>query len=140
MTQRWFAPVLGLALAVSIGMARPAAAFRLRLGIPGAHATHSAAVPVSETVTGIIQGQPSGKVYTVKSSKRTNKVDVSGVKARTKAGQYASLKPGTFIRAEGSRSGDTLKATSVTVLNSGGKKGGSKSVAKSAGSKAKKKM
>jgi hypothetical protein len=122
MTKRWMAPVLGLALALSVGTARPAAAFRLKG--PKTAAPSAAPATGTTTVTGIIKGAPAGKVYTVVSGRRSVQVDTSHAQARSK-GRYASLAPGAFIRATGSMNGTTLNATSVEVLRpaGGGKKG-----------------
>ena len=117
--KRWIAPALGLALAFSVGLARPAAAFRLKGAKPAAN---SAMHAVGSTVTGIVKGAPAGKVYTVVSGKRVAKVDASHARVRMK-GKFASasaLAPGAFVRVQGSMNGDTLNAATVDVLRPAG--------------------
>ena len=71
MNKRWTASLLGTALALSVGLARPAAAFRLRPSKSAPGATKTATTEIQSTVTGIIKGAPAGKVYTVVSGKRS---------------------------------------------------------------------
>jgi hypothetical protein len=124
MTKRWIAPVFGLALALSVGTTRPAAAFKLKGPKPAAPGATQAAG--TTTVTGIIKGAPTGKTYTVVSGKRTAQVDTSHAQVRSK-GKFASLAPGAFIRATGTMNGATLNATSVEVIRPAG--GGKKAAA-----------
>ena len=120
MTKRWIAPVLGLALALSVGLARPAAALRLKGTKPAAKsAPHAVGMT---TVTGIIKGAPAGKTYTVVSGKRSTSVDTSHARIRSK-GKFASpsaLAPGAFVRAEGTLSGTTLDAKTVDIIRPAG--------------------
>lgn len=139
MTKRWIAPALGLALALSVGMAPPAAAFRLKGMKPAAKSAAHAAV--STTVTGIIKGAPAGTTYTVVSGRSSKTVDTSSARIRMK-GKFvspAALTPGTFVRATGTLNGATLNATSVDILRPAGgakKAAGGKKMA--GGKKAKK--
>lgn len=119
MTKRWIAPALGLALALSMGMTRPAAALRLRAMKPAAKAAAHAG---SATVTGMIKGAPAGKTYTIVSGRSSKLVDVGHARIRSK-GKFASpaaLTPGSFIRATGAMSGTTLEASSVDILRPAG--------------------
>jgi len=134
MNKRWTASLLGTALALSVGLARPAAAFRLRPSKSAPGATKTATTEIQSTVTGIIKGAPAGKVYTVVSGKRSMAVDASKATVRNK-GKFASpndLTPGTFIRAQGTLNGTTLAAKSVEIVRAagGGKKGGGKKAGK----------
>jgi hypothetical protein len=133
MNKRWTAPVLGLTLALSVGMARPVAAFRLRMPKMGG-ATKTATMEVQSTASGIIKGAPAGKTYTVVSGKRSTSVDASKATIRYK-GKFASasaLAPGTFVRAQGTLNGTTLQAKTVEIVRpaGGNKKGGSKKASK----------
>src|SRR5712691_7112525 len=99
MIRRWTVSALGMALALSVGMARPAVAFKLRPSKSAAGATKTATTEVQSTVNGIIKGAPAGKVYTVVSGRRSISVDVSKATIRNK-GKFASpsaLTPGTFV-------------------------------------------
>jgi hypothetical protein len=120
MTKRWIAPVLGLALALSLGNARPAGAFlkKPKAGAPAAKTTKG-----TTTVSGMVKGAPNGKVYTVMSGKKATQVDTSHAQARSK-GKFASIQAGAYIRATGTMKGGTLDATSVEVVRpaGGGKK------------------
>jgi hypothetical protein len=135
MNKRWTASALGLALALSVGMARPVAAFRLRSAKSAPGATKTATTEVQSTVTGIIKGAPAGKTYTVVSGRRSVMVDASKAQVRNK-GKFASpndLTPGTFVRALGTLNGTTLSAKTVEIIRpaggskkGAGKKGGKK--------------
>ncbi len=117
MTKRWIAPLLGLSLALSVGMTSPAAAFRLK-GPKPASATAAPGAGV-QTVTGMVKGAPVGKTYTVVSGRRTVTVDASHAQVRSK-GRFASVAAGAFIRAQGTMNGGTLNATSVEVIRPAG--------------------
>jgi hypothetical protein len=120
MVKRWIAPALGLALALSVGMARPAAALRLKGMKPAAKGAAQAVG--AQTVTGMIKGAPAGKTITVVSGKRTTSVDTSHARIRSK-GKFASpaaLTPGSFVRAAGSMNGTTLVATTVDIIRPAG--------------------
>lgn len=132
MTKRWIAPVLGLAMALSVGMANPAAALRLK-GMKKA-ATAAARSAATQTVTGMVKGAPVGKTYTVVSGRRSVKVDASHAQVRSK-GRFASVAPGAFVRATGHMNGGTLDATSVEVLHPAGGAHKSAAAGKMAGGK-----
>src|SRR5947209_334117 len=82
MIKRWVTPALGLALALSVGMAQPAMALRLKGMKPAAKST--AAAMGMKTVTGMIKGAPAGKTYTVVSGRSTAIVDTSHARIRSK--------------------------------------------------------
>jgi hypothetical protein len=133
MTKRWIAPVAVLALALVVGVPRPAAAFRQHdKTAAGAAATAPAA---AKTVTGIIKGAPTGKQITVVSGKRSTMVDTSHATIRNK-GKFASasaLTAGTYVRAEGTMNGATLNAKSIDILRPAG--GNKKTSTSSSGKK-----
>jgi hypothetical protein len=109
-----------MALALSVGMARPAAALRLKGMKPAAKGAAQAVG--AQTVTGMIKGAPAGKTITVVSGKRTTSVDTSHAQIRSK-GKFASpaaLTPGSFVRAAGSMNGTTLVATKVDIIRPAG--------------------
>jgi hypothetical protein len=128
MNKRWTASALGMALALAVGMARPVAAYK-QPPPPGAHKSKTATTQVQSTVTGIIKGAPAGTVYTVVSGNRSMAVDAGKATIRNK-GKFASrsdLKPGAFIKAQGTSNGTTVAAKTVDILKpaGGSKKGGS---------------
>jgi hypothetical protein len=127
MGRQWLASALGLALAVTMGFARPAAAYRLRPAKPAAGAAATAPAAGMTTVTGMIKGAPVGKTITVVSGKKTVSVDTTGAKIRLK-GRFTSstaLTPGSFVRATGALNGPVLNAKTVEIIRpAGGSKAG----------------
>jgi hypothetical protein len=122
MMQRWIAPAMGLVLALSVGLAGPAGAFRQSAAKPGPGAAASAPAAGMMKVTGIIKGAPAGSTITVVSGKRSTTVDTSHAKVRAR-GRFASasmLTAGTFVRAEGTMNGTTLDAKSIEILRPAG--------------------
>lgn len=119
MTKRWIAPAIGLALVVSLGLARPAATFARSAGkakAPSAGTT---------TVSGIVKGPMEGGKITVVAGKRSTTVDTSHATIRNK-GKFTSasaLTAGSYVRAHGTMNGTTLDATSIEIVRpAGGRK------------------
>jgi hypothetical protein len=116
MTKRWIAPAIGLALVVSLGLARPAATFAKPAGkakAPSAGMT---------TVSGIIKGAMAGGKITVVAGKRSTTVDTSHATIRSK-GKFASasaLTGGSYVRAQGTMNGTTLDAKSIDIVRPAG--------------------
>ena len=124
MTQRWITSAMGIALALSVSLGRPAVAFWLRAPKPGSGTAATATAPGATTtkVTGIIKGAPAGSTITVVSGRRTTVVDTSHASIRRK-GRFASataLTSGSFVRAEGTMTGGTLSAKSIDILRPAG--------------------
>jgi hypothetical protein len=121
MTKRWIAPAVVLALALAVGLPRPAAAFRQHAKT-AAGAAATAPATATTKVTGIIKGAPVGSQIAVVSGKRSTTVDTSHATIRAK-GKFASasaLTPGTFVRAEGTMNGSTLNAKTIEILRPAG--------------------
>lgn len=135
MTNRWMASALGLMLTFSMGLARPAAAFRLRASKPAPATSAPAPAGAVSTVKGIIKGAPAGKTFTVAQGKRTVTVDASKATIRSKGGRFASaaaLTPGSYVSVQGTMNGSTLEAKTVEIVRPAG--GGKKAAAGSNGS------